>query len=51
MELYEQDECFTELINLFSVTRNKKNSTISSTHTPMDEDVPSAFPLRYSPSL
>ncbi|MBA0869226.1 hypothetical protein Goshw_025214, partial [Gossypium schwendimanii] len=38
-ELYEQDECFVEFINLNSVTRDKKIATISSMHALMDEDV------------
>ncbi|PPD81617.1 hypothetical protein GOBAR_DD21454 [Gossypium barbadense] len=38
-ELYEQDECFTELINSISVKRDKKIAAISSMHPPMDEDL------------
>ncbi|MBA0662228.1 hypothetical protein Goklo_006396, partial [Gossypium klotzschianum] len=44
-ELYKQDERFAEFNNLFSITRDKKIATISSMQAPMDENVPSAFPL------
>ncbi|MBA0671943.1 hypothetical protein Goklo_025460, partial [Gossypium klotzschianum] len=50
-ELYEQDKCFTEFNNLISITRDKKIAAISSMHTLMDEDVPSAFPPRYGRNL
>ncbi|MBA0634908.1 hypothetical protein Godav_022404 [Gossypium davidsonii] len=49
-DIDEQDEHFAEFINLISVTRDKKIATISSMHASMDEDFPSAFPPRYSPS-
>ncbi|MBA0869302.1 hypothetical protein Goshw_026441 [Gossypium schwendimanii] len=50
-ELYEQDERFTEFINLISLMKNKKIATISSTHVSMDEDIPSTFPPKHGPPL
>nr|KJB66210.1 hypothetical protein B456_010G133300 [Gossypium raimondii] len=44
-ELYEQDERFAEFNNFISITRDKKIAAISSMEAPMDEDVPSSFPL------
>ncbi|MFQ6665698.1 hypothetical protein Gotur_032331 [Gossypium turneri] len=37
--------------NLISITRDKKIAAISSLQAPMDDDVPSSFPLRYGPNL
>ncbi|MBA0788136.1 hypothetical protein Gotri_025685, partial [Gossypium trilobum] len=50
-KLYKQDKRFTEFNNLFSITRDKKIAAISSMQALMDEDVHSAFPPRYGPSL